>query len=198
MGKEKNKRKMVPSEGLQKFDSEIDYSRTQSFLSSAISDIAGHTNVFDTKVSIVMAALGVIISGLINCWELLYDSYKCLERGSMLYISFCFILFLFCISMVLVYFWGVQTIRTHACNISFKSLWFIREKQEEYPFEIYKSDIENLTVKDIINNMSAELFKLNDIYRQKQVTTRRTVSAFAVALTMLLLDIGICIGVSIL
>lgn len=197
MGNGKNKEKKVLSGNLQKNDSEIDYVRTQSFLSSAISDISGHTNVFDTKVSIVMAALGVIISGLINCRKLLYSSYKSLEQGSMFYVLFYVTLFIFCISMVLVYYWGLQTIRTHACNISFKSLWFIKEKQEAYPFEIYKADIEKLTVKDIINNMSAELFKLNDIYRQKQVTTRRAVSAFAVALAMLLSNLVICIGVSV-
>lgn len=53
--KEKNKNIMKEEEY------EIDIGKIQSFLSSAIVDISGYIKFSDTKVSIIMAALGIII-----------------------------------------------------------------------------------------------------------------------------------------
>lgn len=103
----------------------------------------------------------------------------------------------FFINIVLVYFWGLRTIKTHVCNIDFKSLWFIKDKKEEYPFEAYLLDVEKMTTKNIIDNISAELYKLNDIYRQKVSTTRKTIVVFAIALIMLFIGILMCIYLNI-
>lgn len=166
-------------------------------MTSAISDISGHINILDTKVSIVMASLGVIISGIINCRELIYDSYKAIQIYSMLHVLICILFFGFCISIIMVYSWGLKTITTHACNIGFNTLWFIKKEKDEWPFETYMSKVEKMTIKDIVINISAELYKLNDIYRQKELTTRRAVGAFKVALSLLFFVILVCIFVRI-
>lgn len=73
----------------------IDYIKTQSFLCSAITDISGHIKFLDTKVSIVMAALGVIISGIINCRKIVYETYKIVQTECLLHIIFCVVTALF-------------------------------------------------------------------------------------------------------
>lgn len=172
---------------------EVDYAKTQSFLNSAISDISGYIKFFDTKVSIIMSALGVIISGIINCRQIIYDTYKGTEDCSLLHIFFCFLLIIFVLNVVLVYCWGILTIRAHVCNLNFKSLWFLKENKESYPFETYRADIEKMTTKNIVDTLAAELYKLNDIYRQKASTTKKTVASFAATLIVLFVILCICV-----
>jgi len=176
---------------------EIDYTKTQSFLCCAITDVSGHIKFLDTKVSIVMAALGVIMSGTINCRKIVYETYRIVQTECLLHIIFCVVAALFFINIVLVYIWGLLTIKTHVCNIDFKSLWFIKDKKEKYPFEAYMLEVKKMTTKDIIDNISAELYKLNDIYRQKVSTTRKTIVVFAIALIMLFIGILMCIYLNI-
>lgn len=49
-----------------------------------------------------------------------------------------------------------------------------------------------MTSKDIIDTMAAELYKLNDINKQKMLTMKYTVRAFSVTLISLLIGIIIC------
>lgn len=171
----------------------VDYAKTQSFLNSAINDISGYIKVFDTKVSIIMAASGVIISGIINCRQIIYDVYINIQTYSLLFIFLCVLIFIFFLSIVFVYYWGLKTIKAHVCNIYFKSLWFIKEKKEDYSFETYKIDVKKMTEKDIIDTMAAELYKLNDIFRQKALSTKKTIDAFAICLTVLFVIVVLCI-----
>ena len=189
MGKKNNIRNVKPKEA----SSTIDYAKTQIFLNSAINDISGWIKFLDTKVSIIMAALGIIISGIINCREIIYATYQMSQVYDLLHIFFCVLVFIFAITTVLVYFWGLQTIKAHRCNINFKSLWFIIDKKEDYPFEVYKEDIKKMTEKDVIDTLSAELYKVNDIYRQKVVTMKRTIYAFVITLIVLFIIVCICV-----
>lgn len=190
MGRQKNNVKN------EQISSKIDYSKTQILLNSAISDISGHIKLLDTKVSIIMAALGIIISGLINCGETVINIYNIIQKYSFLNIFMCLIMVLFASGVIMVYFWGLETIKAHYCNIDYKSVWFIKEKKEDYSFEAYKDEIENMTTKDVVDTFAAELYKLNDIYKQKAKSTKYAIRSFATSLALLIVLIGICIFVS--
>ncbi len=189
MGKKSKMRNVKTKEVL----NTSDFTKTQNFLNSAINDVSGWIKFLDTKVSIIMVALGVVISEIINCREIIYDTYQMLQVYSLLHIFFCVLVFMFAIATALVYFWGLQTIKAHRCNINFKSLWFIIEKKDDYPFEIYKEDIKKMTEKDVIDALAAELYKVNDIYRQKAVTMKRTIRVFGIALVVLFAIVCICV-----
>lgn len=189
MGKKSKMRNVKTKEVL----NTSDFTKTQNFLNSAINDVSGWIKFLDTKVSIIMVALGVVISGIINCREIIYDTYQMLQVYSLLHIFFCVLVFMFAIATALVYFWGLQTIKAHRCNINFKSLWFITDKKDDYPFEIYKEDIKKMTEKDVIDALAAELYKVNDIYRQKAVTMKRTICVFGIALVVLFIIVCICV-----
>lgn len=171
---------------------EIDFGKIQNFLGSAISDISGYIKFSDTKVSIIMAAMGVIIAGIINCRNIIYTTYKLMPNCSLLQLLFAVILVTFLTATVLVYFWGLQTIKSHTCEIEFKSLWFIKEKRELYSFENYRDAVEKMTDKDIVDTMAAELYKLNDINKQKMKTMKKTIKAFSVMLIALLSLVLFC------
>lgn len=170
----------------------IDFGKIQNFLGSAISDISGYIKFSDTKVSIIMAAMGVIIAGIINCRNIIYTTYKLMPNCSLLQLLFAVILVTFLTATVLVYFWGLQTIKSHTCEIEFKSLWFIKEKRELYSFENHRDAVEKMTDKDIVDTMAAELYKLNDINKQKMKTMKKTIKAFSVMLIALLSLVLFC------
>lgn len=171
---------------------EIDFGKIQNFLGSAISDISGYIKFSDTKVSIIMAAMGVIIAGIINCRNIIHTTYKLMPNCSLLQLLFAVILVTFLTATVLVYVWGLQTIKSHTCEIEFKSLWFIKEKRELYSFENYRDAVEKMTDKDIVDTMAAELYKLNDINKQKMKTMKKTIKAFSVMLIALLSLVLFC------
>lgn len=83
MGNKRKKQIEVGSE-LGKRTEEIDFSKTQNLLNAAISDISAAIKLLDTKVSIIMSALGVITSISINCREMLHDVYTKLHKYSLL------------------------------------------------------------------------------------------------------------------
>ena len=179
---------MKPGKKQRKVDKEIDLSRTQSFLSSAIADISGYIKFSDTKVSIIMAALGVIIAGIINCREIVYDAYKSMSQCECKLLLFLGIASIFCVATIMVYYWGLHTLISHTCKLAFSSVWYIKESKEEYPFELYKNTIERMSVGEIIDTMAAELYKLNDINKQKIESTQKTIRAFSVFLVSLLAE----------
>ena len=50
-----------------------------------------------------------------------------------------------------------------------------------------------MTEKDVIDALAAELYKVNDIYRQKAVTMKRTIRVFGIALVVLFAIVCICV-----
>lgn len=85
---------------------------------------------------------------------------------------------LFFISFAAVFVFGILTIRGHSSNIGYKSKWFLPQTTKEYSFDVYKRDVQEMTDEDIIENMAAELYKLNDINRQKLRTNRWAIRSF--------------------
>ena len=127
----------------------------QSFFSSAISDISAYIQLVDTKVSIIMAAVVAIIMGGVACYELIENLISLVKPCS----------------------WqGVALI------ISTTALVVLLQSTKEYSFDAYKEDILSMSDEDIIVNMAAELYKLNDINRQKNTTYRWALRSFAATL----------------
>lgn len=154
----------------------------QSFFSSAISDISAHIQLVDTKVSIIMAAVVAIIMGGVACYELIENLISlvkpCSWQGVALIISTTALV----VSIAGVFVFGILTIRSHSLKIGYNSKWFLPQSTKEYSFDAYKEDILSMSDEDIIVNMAAELYKLNDINRQKNTTYRWALRSFAATL----------------
>lgn len=154
----------------------------QSSFSSAISDISAYIQLVDTKVSIIMAAVVAIIMGGVACYELIENLISlvkpCSWQGVALIISTTALV----VSIAGVFVFGILTIRSHSLKIGYNSKWFLPQSTKEYSFDAYKEDILSMSDEDIIVNMAAELYKLNDINRQKNTTYRWALRSFAATL----------------
>lgn len=153
-----------------------------SFFSSAISDISSYIQLTDTKVSIIMAAVVAIIMGAFACYEpiknLIALVKPCSWQGVALIISTIALV----VSLIGVFVFGILTIRSHTSNLEYKSKWFLPQSSEKYSFDAYREDIISMSDEDVIINMAAELYKLNDINRQKSATYKWALRSFSAAL----------------
>ena len=64
-----------------------------------------------------------------------------------------------------------------------KSCNFCADKVEVIDYK----DVQKMSDEDVIKNMSAELFKLNDINRQKMRTMKWTLTSFSLLLSAILI-----------
>ena len=154
----------------------------QSFLASAISDISIYIQLADTKVSIIMAAVVAILVGIAACYEPIGQVVANISPCSWIGIILIVFVILGYISIILVFLFGILTIRGHSCIINYKSKWFLSKSANEYSFDEFSKDIRKMTNEDVIKNMSAELYKLNDINRQKMKTMKWTLKSFSLFL----------------
>ncbi len=151
----------------------------QAFLANAISDIAIYIQLADTKVSIIMGSLVALLAGALACYEPLSQVILKVNPCSWLGILIIFFTLLLFISFIAVFIFGILTIRGHISRIGYQSKWFLTRSPKEYPFVTYKRDINAMTDQDIIENMAAELYKLNDINQQKSKTMKWVIRSFA-------------------
>lgn len=159
--------------------------RKQTFLVSAISDISTYIQLADTKVSIVMGAVVAILVGLATCYNPISHLVKKIIPCSWSGMSFILFTILGGLSVVLTFVFGILTVRGHSCIIGYKSKWFLAKSTKEYSFDEFSRDIKGMTDDDIITNMAAELYKLNDINRQKMRTMKWALRMFSVFLVAL-------------
>ena len=151
----------------------------QAFLSSAISDISSNIHLIDTKVSIVMAAMVALIAAVAPCHETIYTIWKKIDENSCIR---CFLIILavaFLLSFIATFIFAILTLRGHSSKIEYKSKWYIKESINDYSLVKYKREVTKMTDEDILENMAAELYKLNDINRQKFKTNKWTIYSFS-------------------
>ncbi|MPM64936.1 hypothetical protein SDC9_111827 [bioreactor metagenome] len=154
----------------------------QTFLASAISDIATYIQLADTKISIIMGSLIALIAGILACYEPISQSFSDIKPCSWLGVIVIIFMLLYLLSTIAVFVFGILTIRGHVSAIGYKSKWFLSQSSKEYSFDLYKQDLQAMTDKDVIENMGAELYKLNDINRQKAKTMKWAIRSFATSL----------------
>lgn len=154
----------------------------QAFLAAAISDISAYIQLADAKVSIIMGATVALIVGIMSCHIPICNALNvimpCTWRG----IVFCLFAVAEAISLIVLFASGILTIWSHKSTIDYKSMWFLSRSSKEYSFDSYRDDVLAMSDSDVIENMAAELYKLNDINRQKTNTVKWTVRSFTTTL----------------
>lgn len=154
----------------------------QTFLSSAISDISTYIQLADTKVSIIMAAVVAMIVGAFTCHQIIADAVDPIKPCSWLGVSLIILTTLLIVCIIGVFVSGILTIRGHSSKIAYQSKWFLPQSTSEYSFDTFKKDVLDMNDDAVIENMAAELYKLNDINRQKLRTNKWTIRCFSASL----------------
>lgn len=157
----------------------------QAFLSSAIADISSYIQLIDTKVSIIMAAIVAILAGAASCYEFITDNLDDIVPCSWKGIGIVFFTSVEVLSIIFIFVFGILTIRSHSSKVNYKSKWFLVKSTKEYSFDEFKKDVLVMSDEDVIENMSAELYKLNDINRQKSLTYKYALVSFSASLIMM-------------
>jgi len=162
----------------------------KDFLIAAINDLSSNIKFLDTKISILMAILGIIITGFISIRDTLFILYNQIICQYLKYI-FIVIFIMYFLLILASLFFGIKTITPRNSNTIQKSLWFFSEN--DYSLEEYKNKLENAKFRDILNNLSYELFKLNIINENKFINAKRATLFFSISLILLLIFIIIAI-----
>lgn len=145
------------------------------FLNSAIIDIANWMRFMDAKVGIVLSLCGVIMTGFISLRQ---EIIQIVNHSCCFYITIL-ILFIFMVLLILaiVLYNGFETIEARIGNLQYKSKWFFtpNSNNQEEDFRKYAQDVFSMNENDIIENMAAELYKLNSIYAAKLKFAGKTI-----------------------
>jgi hypothetical protein len=157
----------------------------QAFLSEAISDISSYIHLADSKVSIMMAALVALVAGFLASFDQMIMIFSKLNPINMLACSIKITVILMFVCICAVFMFGVLTIRGHSSPMAYKSKWYLHQPMGEYSIDVFQKDINNMSTSDIIENMAVELYKLNDIYRQKSTTLKWTIRFFSALMIFL-------------
>lgn len=155
----------------------------QSFLSSAITDISSNIQLVDTKTSILLAAVTAILAAVTSCYEPIakkvFKICPCSWNG----VVFAIFVLVCLMSIIVLFIFGIMTISAHTPTLKYKSKWFLNKSVKDYTFDEFYKDVELMQDNDIIENMAAELYKLNDINRKKLNSYKIALSAFSIALS---------------
>ena len=153
------------------------YQNKQTFLIAAINDISGNIRFLDTKVSIVVATIGVILMAYVNCRGNIMRVYLETQNNCVLRIVFLFSVILYIASQSTTVFFAIRTISVRENNtLKYKSLWYIGDKT--ISFKEYYFEVQRINERDIIKNLTFELYKLNRINTIKMKYTKKTIVAF--------------------
>lgn len=133
-----------------------------------------------------MASLVALIAGIVSCYGAVFQILSNVKPCSWIGVGIFIFSLIYLGSIIAVFAFGILTIRGHSSKIGYKSKWFLSQSTKEYSFDAYKQDIKDMTDQDVIENMAAELYKLNDINRQKANTMKWVIYSFALSLVALM------------
>lgn len=157
----------------------------QAYLMAAISDVSSYIHLMDTKVSIIMAAQGVIIAGGVSIYDDLIKSmkyYNSILEKTVLVTSVSG----FAVFMILVYGFGLKTILARSVTLNRTTSWFINEERLRKGFDEYLDDLNEKSEDELLNDIAAELFKLNEINSRKMKSANMTIKMFVGSLFFLM------------
>lgn len=162
------------------------YNDTNDFLKAAISDLTGNLTLIDTKISIIMATVGVILGLVVACKSNIIKAYYfyddiCIFKTVFLLLSAAYI-----VSVIITFVYGIKCIMIRFGKSNSSSLWFF--KTADYggiTEQNYIRKVRNMTDKSIMKNLSVEVYKLNSINNCKMHTGKLTIIMFSISCTII-------------
>lgn len=158
------------------------YDNTADFLKNAISDLTGNLVLLDTKISLIMATVGVVLGLVVACKSNVLKAYYfysdfCLLKTIFLLLSFAYVL-----SIIMTFVFGIKCIMIRFGKAKSVSLWFFNTK--EYggiTEEDYVNKVKCMSDETIIDNLAVEVYKLNGINNRKMRAGKITINLFSIS-----------------
>lgn len=149
----------------------------RNMLIANISDLSGNLKLIDTKISILLAASGVLFNILVSCRSNILKAYNNYLNTNRIYMwIFIILITFFLISFSAFIYFGLSTIFSRKGKSRRSSTWFFDTKtlsETEFRDKINKYDDEN-----IIQCLISEVYKLNEINNKKISQSRKAIITF--------------------
>lgn len=171
------------------------YEHNSDFLKSAISDLAGNLALVDTKISIILATVGVVLGLVVACKSNILRAYDFYSNTCVWKVLFLFLSFACIVSIILTFVFGVRCVMIRFGKSKTKSLWFFRT--EEYGGISEKNYVEKAIKSSddtILNSLASEVYKLNKINNKKMNAGKKTIFFFSIScciIAALMLMVGV-------
>lgn len=170
------------------------YNNTSDFLKAAISDLTGNLTLLDTKISLIMATVGVVLGLVVACKSNVLKAYHfyediCIFKAIFLLLSVAYI-----VGVIITFVYGIKCIMIRFGK-SKSSLWFFQT--EDYggiTEQNYLQKVKHMTDESITKNLAVEVYKLNRINNRKMRTGKTTIIMFAIScaiISALMIMVGI-------
>lgn len=164
----------------------------KNILLATISDLSGNLKLLDTKVSILIAAAGVIFGALISCRGNIFKAYNYFSMIP--YLKYIFLILTICyiVSIVIFISYGLSTIMPRIGKSRKNSIWFF--DTDIVSEEKYKEKISNYSTQDLLECLESEVYKLNQINRNKIKRSRIAIKTFKVS-CYIFMSVMIMVGI---
>ena len=171
------------------------YESTNDFLKLAISDLTGNLALLDTKISIIMATVGVILGLVVACKSNILKAYYFYEDVCILKAFFLFLYATYIVSIIITFVYGIKCIMIRFGKSKYTSLWFFQTQDYDGITEQnYIKRVKYMTDESIMKNLAVEVYKLNRINNRKMRTGKTTIILFAIScavISALMIMVGI-------
>lgn len=171
------------------------YDSTNDFLKAAISNLTGNLTLLDTKISIIIATVGVIVGLVIACKSNILKAYYFYSDYCFFKLIFLLLSATYIISIIVTFAFGIKCIMIRFGKSKSSSLWFF--KTEAYggiSEREYVHKVKHMSDDAIMRNLAVEVYKLNTINNRKMRSGKTTLILFAIscgAIAALMIMVGI-------
>ena len=171
------------------------YDSTNDFLKVAISDLTGNLTLLDTKISIIMATVGVILGLVVACKSNILKAYYFYEDICIFKAIFLLLSATYIVSIIFTFVYGIKCIMIRFGKSKSSSLWFFQtEDNGGITEQNYIKRVKYMTDESIMKNLAVEVYKLNRINNRKMLTGTTTIILFAIScaiISALMIMVGI-------
>lgn len=171
------------------------YDSTNDFLKVAISDLTGNLTLLDTKISIIMATVGVILGLVVACKSNILKAYYFYEDICTFKAIFLLLSAAYIVSIIFTFVYGIKCIMIRFGKSKSSSLWFFQtEDNGGITEQNYIKRVKYMTDESIMKNLAVEVYKLNRINNRKMLTGKTTIILFAIScaiISALMIMVGI-------
>ena len=171
------------------------YDSTNDFLKVAISDLTGNLTLLDTKISIIMATVGVILGLVVACKSNILKAYYFYEDICIFKAIFLLLSATYIVSIIFTFVYGIKCIMIRFGKSKSSSLWFFQtEDNGGITEQNYIKRVKYMTDESIMKNLDVEVYKLNRINNRKMLTGKTTIILFAIScaiISALMIMVGI-------
>ena len=175
--------------------SKSSYDRTNDFLKVAISDLTGNLTLLDTKISIIMATVGIILGLVVACKRNVLKAYYFYENICIFKTVFLLLSAAYIVSTIFTFVYGIKCIMIRFGKSKSSSLWFFQtEDYDGITEQNYIKRVKYMTDESIMKNLAVEVYKLNRINNRKMLTGKTTIILFAIScaiISALMIMVGI-------